>query len=85
MKGVFMKLYEMILVTENYKGTEINSLMTFVDYKKNVLSGMSENVDEAIQAIFICAKAGEIKIIGLRFTLHQINPFQPDIAVGKNS
>lgn len=46
-----MKLYEMILVTENYKGTEINALVTFEDYKKNVLSAMSENMDETMQTI----------------------------------
>lgn len=46
-----MKLYEMILVTENNKGTEINELVTFEDYKKNVLSAMSENMDETMQAI----------------------------------
>ena len=41
-----MKLNEMILVTENWKGTEINALMTFEDYKKKILFAMSENMDE---------------------------------------
>ena len=46
-----MKLNEMILVTENWKGTEINALMTFEDYKKQILSTMSENMDELTQAV----------------------------------
>lgn len=46
-----MKLNEMILVTENWKGTEINALMTFEDYKKQILFTMSENMDELTQAV----------------------------------
>ena len=45
-----MDLKDMILVMENYKGTERNMLMTLEDYKKFVaIDDMSELADNLLQ------------------------------------
>ncbi len=46
-----MEIKDMILVTENWKGTEINFLLSFEDYRKSVLPAFEDTTSVVIEAV----------------------------------